>query len=100
MILITHSFLMKSFGPSRVSRANAHGCTLLAPTPATRVMRSASRSASAPRSHSAGPRPLVVSKAHAARSHTLEIQVHSYDGRLRPDPAFELARFARITSRL
>src|SRR5207245_4265275 len=37
--------------------------------------------------------------AHAARSRTLEIQVHSDHGRLRPDPVAQLARLARMTSR-
>ena len=36
--------------------------------------------------------------AHAARSRTLEIQVHSDDGRLR-DPVAQLAQLARMTSR-
>jgi hypothetical protein len=40
-----------------------------------------------------------LAPAHAARSRTLEVQVHLDDGRLRPDPVAQLARLARMTRR-
>jgi hypothetical protein len=62
-------------------------------------MRSASTSASEPRSHSLGQDYRRARPAHAAPSRVLEIQVHSDKGYLRPDPIAQVARLAYMISR-